>query len=708
MIRQDQDHTPGQNGNGAQGDKNGGARCSRARSADAVSGVRDHDLPELYRFWSGQRATRLPEDAAELRRQVVEWMAQASIVEARVALLPRRLLSILDLHLESPRYQCTAAELLNARHLAYMSSYDLQASLAVLGRHALVVETKSPGVDSFGARSWTVPQDVGDAILRQRRARRRGIFDAFTLRGHIDRMYDDPSRAQRTPPSRVREMYKLYANESAAVGRVERLPDGLRQLIEKTIVEFGGILPKNLFDRMDSPIPWDGRRWGHVLEESLVGTVERLELGRYGIQHNDETLIVFNEVALAWLRRVAVPGDPDKPFDESCLGVDLASNLSRFIAYVVEHDVRFTVRGEIFKTTERRIQEELLPNPGRELSRADVLTFLYGFTRGARLIESTGERTFALTTAGRDWEAHDLDAKLRMLLEHAIEERDLPGEHHHQVRMRRILMRLLKRVEPGVWYDLMYVPFLSRNTYLCSLDDLAVDEYFAARFQGGGYTPMDDIQRLAWHLVTWVKQRLYLLGLVDLGYDKAGRPVAMRLTRIGARLLGVVDGAPETTALVGSLIVTPDFEVVLFPTGDDGELIHDLDRFCTRDKQGGVMSFRISERSVQRALHEGMYLKRILATLERHSRTPVPQNVIFSVRDWAARAGCMHLGADYVVSADDADLVSKFRGDPGVKPLLRESLDDRRTRLRAVSTLRRTQSLLRELGYLVEIDEGAA
>lgn len=707
MIRQDQEQGPPSNGNGGATDKSAAARGGKTRSADAVSNVRDHDLPELYRFWSGQRAARIPEDCAEVRRQVTEWMAQASIVEARVALLPRRLLSILDLHLESPRYQCTAAELLNARHLAYMSSYDLQASLAVLGRHALVVEARSPGAETFGARTWTVPQDVGDAILRQRRARRRGIFDAFTLRGHIDRLYDDPSRAQRTPPSRVRELYKLYANESAAVGRVERLPDGLRQLIEKTIVEFGGILPKSLFDRMESPIPWDGRRWGHVLEESLVGTVERLELGRYGIQHNDETLIVFNEVALAWLRRVAVPGDPDRPFDESCLGVDLASNLSRFIAYVVEHDVRFTVRGEIFKTTERRIQEELLPNPGRELSRSDVLTFLYGFTKGARLIESTGERTFALTNAGRDWEARDLEAKLRMLLEYAIEERDLPGEHHHQVRMRRILMRLLKRVEPGVWYDLMYVPFLSRNTYLCSLDDLAVDEYFAARFQGGGYTPMDDIQRLAWHLVTWVKQRLYLLGIVDLGYDKTGRPVAMRLTRIGARLLGVVDGAPETIAAVGSLIVTPDFEVVLFPTGDDGELIHDLDRFCARDKQGGVMSFRISERSVQRALHEGMYLKRILATLERHSRTPIPQNVLFSIRDWAAQAGCMHLGADYVVSADDAELVARFRGDPGVKPLLREPLDERRTRLRAASTLRRTQSLLRELGYLVEIDEAA-
>ena len=61
-----------------------------------------------------------------------------------------------------------------------------------------------------------MPADVGDAILRQRRARRRGIFDIFTLRGHIDRLYDDPAKSSRTPPSRIREMYKLYSNEAAA------------------------------------------------------------------------------------------------------------------------------------------------------------------------------------------------------------------------------------------------------------------------------------------------------------------------------------------------------------------------------------------------------------------------------------------------------------------------------------------------------------
>jgi hypothetical protein len=271
--------------------------------------------------------------------------------------------------------------------------------------------------------------------------------------------------------------------------------------------------------------------------------------------------------------------------------------------------------------------------------------------------------------------------------------------------MRRMLVRLLKRVEPLVWYDLMYVPFLARNTYLSSLDELSVDECFAGRFQSGAYAPMEDAQRLAWNLVTWVRQRLHLLGLVDLGYDKSGRPVALRLTRIGARLLGLGDEVPAAPQTTGSLVVTPDFEVVLFPTGDDGELIHDLDRFCEREKQESVLHFRITERTVHRALSEGMFLKRIVGTLENHSRTPVPQNVLYSIRDWASQAGLLRLTPDFLVRAEDPEIARRFQQDPGVKPVLSAVIDERTVRLKSNSTPRRMQSLLRELGYLVELEE---
>jgi len=680
-------------------------RHARAHARDAVAAVPETDLPELFRFWAGKGSARMPAEATAIRAQVLEWMADPALVESRVGALGKRLTAVLDLHLTSARYQTSLLDLLNAKSLAYLSRFDLEAGLSMLVRHALLVEAAGEP----GGRTFAVPVDVGDAILRQRRARRRGVFDLFTLRGHLDRRYEDPSRSSRTPPSRLREIYKMYANEAAAVARLERLEPGLKLLVVKTIVEFGGILPRAMFERFETGLAWDGRRWRSVLEESLLGTVERVELGRYGLHHHDETLIVFNEVALAWLRRVAVPGDPDRPHEESEHGVDLASNLSRFIGFILDHDVRFTVRGEIFKTTEKRIQEELIPNPGRELSRDAVLTFIYGFARHARLIESTGERTFALTAAGREWEPQDLETKLRALLDHAVEERGLPGEPYHQMRMRKTLLRLLKRVEPQVWYDLMYAPFLARNTYLSSLDELSVEEFFAGRFQNGTYAPMEDLQRMAWNLATWVRQRLHLLGIVDLGYDRSGRPVAMRLSRIGARLLGVVDGAPGGAArgahAAGSLVVTPDFEVVLFPTGDDGELIHDLDRFCVREGQGSVLHFRINEKTVHRALAEGMFLKRMVATLEEHSRTPVPQNVVYSIRDWAAQAGLMRLGHDYTVRTEDLDVARRFQQDPGVKAVLAAVVDEKTSKLKAHGTPRRMQSFLRDLGYLVELEE---
>lgn len=683
------------------------AALQRPKVADVLGAASAEELAGLYAFWGGVNAPPPPTTPAELRRVVASWMSDGEVAEARVEALGRKQAQVLAMYLDAPSYTQSLQELSDHKLLAVLSRYELESATGVLARHGLVLEVPDRRSKTKGAKAFTVPLEIGDGLLRQQRAKRRGVFDLLTLRGFLDSQYDDPARGRRTSPTRLREMYKLYSNEPAALARVERLADDVRPLVEKSVLQFGGLLPRALFERMDeAESSWNGARWKSVLEESLVGTVEKLELSRYGIHYSDETLIVFNEVALAWLRRVAVPGDPDAPESEHGLGVDLVSNISRFMGFLIEHNVRFTVRGEIFKTTEKRILQELIPNPGRELSRAAVLDFIFDFTRSLGLIESTGERTFAIAGVGKDWEQRALEHKLNTLIEYAIEERGVAGDWYHQVRMRRIFMRLLKRVEPQIWYDLMYLPFLSRNTYLAGLDQLAVDEYFSARNDGANYTPMEDPQRLAWNLARWVRQRLYLFGIVDLGYDKGGRPVAMRLTRTGAKLLGVVDAA-GAAPMLGSLIVTPDFEVVLFPTGDDDELVHELDRFCVREQQSETLHFRVHERSVQRALSEGMFLSRILTTLRNQSRTPVPQNVLFSIRDWAGRAGLLHLDAQLVLRGDDPDTLRRFQQDAGVKNFVRDVLDERRLQLKSRFAQRRLQALLREFGYLVELDGGA-
>ncbi|MCA9003606.1 MAG: hypothetical protein KDB61_16900, partial [Planctomycetes bacterium] len=170
----------------------------------------------------------------------------------------------------------------------------------------------------------------------------------------------------------MREMFRMYVGEAASVARIERLPTPLRELVEKAILEFGGILPKPLFERMESDLPgWDGAAWAKVLGESLVGTVSDLDLRPYGVAHHGPTLIVFSEVALAWFRRVAVPGDPDRPYREASQGVNTLSNLSRFLAFVQSNQVRITKRGEMFKSTWKRIEEGMIHGDQEELPVAE-------------------------------------------------------------------------------------------------------------------------------------------------------------------------------------------------------------------------------------------------------------------------------------------------------------------------------------------------
>jgi len=669
------------------------------------------DLDELVRFWSPDGLSAPdPHDGRDALALATKWIQDSDLVEKRVDELGGRLGAAIEFLRHREGYFAGKLDLLDAPGLTNCSQRDLEATLNHLRRRALVTFIPDPRFASHGDRVVALPREIGDVLAEASRRQSHGLFDTLTLRGYLEACYSAPTSKVKMNARRQREMYRMYSRDAAAVARIEKLDGALGTLVEKAVLEFGGILPRKLFEQMDTgPESWSAKSWREVLEGSLVGTVKRLDLCRYGINHKDETLVVFNEVALAWLKRVAVPGDPDRPDEELSLGVDLVTNLARFLAYIHENDVRFTVKGEIFKTTERRIVAHLIPNPGRELAREEVLSWLYRFSRHAGLIDSTGERTVMVTPAGHNWAAKPLHEQLPEMVDFMIAEPGFDGELYHQTRMRRIFLRLLKRVEAGVWYDLMYVPFLTRNTYLASLDELEVDEDFADLCESSRYTPMEDAQRMAWNLVRWVRQRLFLAGVVDLGYDAAGRPVAMRLTPGGARLLGISEGDTTPTQGQGRILVMPDFEVVLFPSGDDAELIYDLDRFSAREKKGHSMHFRISEETVVRGLRQGMRLGRLTGVLEEYSSTPVPQNVRYSIRDWAERAGLMMMNEEMVVRCNNADVFERFTGDPGVREYVSKRLDDGAVQLAAKMTPKRLQNLLRDLGYLVELDgHGAA
>jgi len=257
---------------------------------------------------------------------------------------------------------------------------------------------------------------------------------------------------------------------------------------------------------------------------------------------------------------------------------------------------------------------------------------IYRFCLQRRLIDRRGERALRPTASGQQFERASLSDQLKLLLSHFVEERTLPGEAFHHTRMRRVLLRLLRRGEPLRWGDVATLPFLTRNAYLSQLDTAAAEEFFAARFQGGAYTPSESLQQMAWNLLVWIKKRLFPLGLVDVGLH-GGRVAALRLSRLGAELLDA-----ELATKVGgtrcTVIVQPDFEVLVFPGDDEHEVLHLFDRFAARIKSDHVYHFRLDRESVRAGVEDGLGGSQIVQELSDRARAPIPQNVLYSLEDW--------------------------------------------------------------------------
>lgn len=521
---------------------------------------------------------------------------------------------------------------------------------------------------------------------------------------------DAELKLQKRAKQHARQAYKLFLQPVAVKRRIERLPEDLRDVVETAMLRFGGLLPRDVWikTRGDAAC-FDREGISEQLEDALLGRVVQLDLRKFGIHGCEETLVVFQDVTLVHLRARAAATSA-APREERVTGVDLVTNLMRFLRYVDENGVRFTLRGEIFQATKKRMLAQLVHDASAHGESAElVFDFINRFARSRGLIEATGERTLRLGEAGRAFEEQGLEDKLRDLLAFAIEDPHGAGDPFHQRRLRRIVIRLLRRLEAERWYDAMHVPFLARNAYLVQMAELSVREHYDGERDSGRFVAREDLRKLAWHLFDWVRRRLHPLGLVDLGFEQ-GHPTAIRLSRLGAALL---QEAPAQSAegARSTLVVNPDFEVLLFPDSDVWPLVHSLDRFAKRTSSDRLFRFQLSEESVRSALADGMGLGQIFEVLTLRCRTPLPQNVRFSLEDWAARAGAVRLTRGRRLVAPKPELLEKLLAHKAVAELCEGDASD--LTLRAEVRALDFRAILRDLDFSLELphdsdeDEGA-
>ena len=627
---------------------------SRRELAALLEGAGDDVVREVAAAWLGKEAPLAAVGSEGGRQDLVARMAAAMSDEARVVgrvdALPERLARLLERFLEA-RTSLSVGDLFTQLTARFSSRCDLEACLAALQREGFLLSTADGRWTNFQEDGYAVPAEVERCIALHRQRSRCVLREVVTLKGFLDTEFFGAGRrvgvggqsggvaGEAGKPAeshdagqRAQKIYKLYTLDAAIARRRASLPDAVAKLVEFCLSRHGGLVGWSEIEQLcDSGELPDAQQCKAALEANLLGTVTSLEWARYGLEPIGPSLVMFHEVAVAELRRYALAKSVD--VDQTLRsGANMASNVVRFLRELQHSKVPFTAQDKLFKTSRKRIAKLLAAVPGSFLEPAEQLDLLCSFCLQSGLIGRQEQRLLRPTASGQEFERSGLLPQVGKLLTYCIDDRSMGGEAFHQVRLRRLLLKWMRLLEPMRFEELAWLPYLARSTYVSQLDEVRAAEHFAARFTYGGYRPTETLRQMCWNLLDWVKRRLYPLGLVDIGL-RDGRPVAMRLSSLGAEVLAT-ESASKGNQVASSLLVNPDYEIVLFPGDDEHQAVYEIDRFARRLKSDHVHQFVLQPETVRSGLQEGLTVAEIVQSLNDRARAPVPQNVLYSLEEW--------------------------------------------------------------------------
>ena len=251
------------------------------------------------------------------------------------------------------------------------------------------------------------------------------------------------------------------------------------------------------------------------------------------------------------------------------------------------------------------------------------------------------------------WARHDLVMQARRLFRRWPTDRwwvDLPGANYQEwltfyLEMpvaREAVQKLLRRCKPGVWYSLasFRATIQGDNPYV-----LRPSQRYAGE---AGFKLADDL-RDQWEttdgeIITGMfRSTLYELGIVALGYDREAVPAAgenvnpdaFMLTDLGAEVLTSELSASQQ-APRRSIVVQPNFQVLLMEPYMPA--LYWLVRHASLEQIGRVARFTLTREALADGLRRGSQIEDVIAFLEAHSQKALPQNVIYTLHDWARQA----------------------------------------------------------------------
>lgn len=409
-------------------------------------------------------------------------------------------------------------------------------------------------------------------------------------------------------------------------------------------------------------------------------------------------------------------------------------DLAALTAAASQQEIELTRAGSLPKRAAQRLLPSLASDRthGREI---DALAYVEMLKQEANELgvvaapPSTSRRRESLALGERltSWSRHDLVMQARRLFKRWPTDRwwiDLPGAQYQEWHTfylelplaREALTVQLRQCKPGVWYSLRSFratiqgndPYVLRPAQRCAGE--------------AGFKLAEEL-RTHWdetdgEIITGMfGSTLYELGFVALGYDRDAPPAAhdgnvnpdaFMLTDLGYEALHGEIGASQQPS-PRSLIVQPNFQAILMEPHMPA--LYWLARFASMEQIGRVSRFTLT----REALHNGLSrqgsdasIDDVIAFLEAHNQKTLPQNVHYTLRDWARQfreAQHPENGAR-VLKFKDEGVVDRILRSHRLKAFRLRRVDSRSVVAPAEISLPDLRGALEHLGYARKLLSG--
>ncbi len=696
-------------------------RSSRGVALEVALEHKDErELDELLSFWDGRSSVPSGDRAIpELRRR----MSNEKTVRKRMKFLSKKLVDLLKFFLRGDGYRSELAHVTGSQAFSYLSPFELKAAVNALIKRGFLFHANGHKRDNGTSRSgkengkssedtFLVPCELGDVLQAFIWDDDRTVEETFSLKGQLARLVDRrdlDSLVQRfVPDAKGAESHthaaQLLSQNQTVSERLAKIPEKHHPLLKLVVGTYGGITPRTVLQKKHKGLArWNRKELQDLLEGQLLGTVRHVSLGEFGIHQFDEAVVVYVEL-LKPLRELLTETPPTVDLVRS-LGVDLISDVSAFLSYIEHNPIKLTLSGKVYRTAVRKLEDSFILASTSGFPGDWLFQYLFDFCNSQSMIQRGDDRSVSLTIKGRSWDRTPLDQKLSRLLKFSCGNWTTTEEPFHGVQLLDLYLDAIRELPIGQWVDINAPSFDARSHYLANLDNFGVRDRFQSRFQFAQQSGMRDPHQLAQELSGWARKRLFLFGMLDLG-EFEGRPAAIRLTPLGAKALGLeVKEADESSA---PLIVNPDFEVILFPDSSSYDVITELDRFAERVASDSAYRYRLTAASIEKAVAEGMEPSSILKTLSEHSRVDVPQNVIYSIGQWAGKVKFVRQTTVSLVRGRNKEVIDRILHNEALKAHVLERLSPTAVLLSRSLPRAEFGALLEPLGiFLEELEEGS-